>query len=68
MPNTSDRPRRIRVQHDAPSELEADLVFGIRATGHLEDRLSDRVLTAWRHGRTTLRTDAHVSGSPFTGS
>ncbi|MFF4832521.1 iron-containing redox enzyme family protein [Streptomyces sp. NPDC001315] len=40
---------------DEPS-LEADVVFGIRATGHLEDRLADRLLTAWRDGRTALRT------------
>jgi hypothetical protein len=47
--------------------LEADVVFGIRATGHVEDRLAARVLTAWRHGRTTLRPDAQASRSRRTG-
>jgi hypothetical protein len=47
--------------------LEADVVFGIRATGRL-DRLAARVLTAWRHGRTTLRTGARASRSRLTGS
>ncbi|NUP21008.1 MAG: iron-containing redox enzyme family protein [Streptomyces sp.] len=36
--------------------LEADVVFGIRATGHLEDRLTARLLGAWREGGTALRT------------
>lgn len=36
-------------------QLDADVVFGIRATGHLEDRLAARVLDAWRHGRPALR-------------
>ncbi|KUL69087.1 MULTISPECIES: iron-containing redox enzyme family protein [unclassified Streptomyces] len=36
--------------------LEADVVFGIRATGHLEDRLADRLLAAWRDGRSALRS------------
>lgn len=35
--------------------LEADVVFGIRATGHLEDRLAARLLGAWREGGTALR-------------
>ncbi|MGX1547322.1 iron-containing redox enzyme family protein [Streptomyces adustus] len=41
---------------DEPA-LEADVVFGIRATGFLEDRLATRLLTAWRDGRTALRTN-----------
>ncbi|MGV9561350.1 iron-containing redox enzyme family protein [Streptomyces sp. NPDC003480] len=36
--------------------LEEDIVFGIRATGFLEDRLAARLLKAWREGRTALRT------------
>ncbi|MFJ7017580.1 iron-containing redox enzyme family protein [Streptomyces sp. NPDC101117] len=36
--------------------LEADVVFGIRATGHLEDRLADRLLAAWRDGGSALRS------------
>lgn len=35
--------------------LEADMVFGIRATGYLEDRLADRLLPLWRQDRTALR-------------
>ncbi|MET7981806.1 iron-containing redox enzyme family protein [Streptomyces sp. NPDC005281] len=37
--------------------LEADVVFGIRATGRLEDRLATRLLAAWRDGRPALRTN-----------
>ncbi|MGW2826201.1 iron-containing redox enzyme family protein [Streptomyces sp. NPDC001443] len=36
--------------------LEADVVFGIRATGRLEERLADRLLSSWRVGRSALRT------------
>lgn len=35
-------------------ELEADVVFGIRAFGHLEDKLADLVMTSWRAGRSSL--------------
>ncbi|MFC3571857.1 iron-containing redox enzyme family protein [Streptomyces yaanensis] len=38
--------------------LEADVVFGIRATGYLEDRLGTRLLKAWRSGHSVLRTGA----------
>ncbi|MFI9645627.1 iron-containing redox enzyme family protein [Streptomyces sp. NPDC052040] len=38
--------------------LEADIVFGIRTTGFLEDRLAARLLGAWRAGRPALRTGA----------
>ncbi|MCI3276743.1 iron-containing redox enzyme family protein [Streptomyces cylindrosporus] len=47
---------------DEPS-LDADVVFGIRATGHLEDRLADRLLAAWREGASALRTAAVVQGA-----
>ncbi|MEU1042134.1 iron-containing redox enzyme family protein [Streptomyces sp. NPDC005551] len=40
--------------------LEADVVFGIDATGHLEDRLAQRLLTEWHAGRQTLR-GTHIS-------
>ncbi|RLL69784.1 iron-containing redox enzyme family protein [Streptomyces sp. Z26] len=39
---------------DEPS-LAADVAFGIQATGVVEDRLGDVLLTAWRQGRTALR-------------
>lgn len=35
--------------------LDADVVFGIRATAHLEDLLAARLLDAWRSGTTALR-------------
>ncbi|MFF8554970.1 iron-containing redox enzyme family protein [Streptomyces sp. NPDC015501] len=35
--------------------LAADVVLGIEATGYLEDRLGDHLLTAWRGGRSALR-------------
>lgn len=38
--------------------LDPDVVFGIRATSHLENRLAARVLGAWRDGATALRTTA----------
>ncbi|MEU6142706.1 iron-containing redox enzyme family protein [Streptomyces sp. NPDC047081] len=47
---------------DEPS-LDADVVFGIRATGHLEDRLATRLLAAWREGASALRTAAVVQGA-----
>ncbi|MFJ8636292.1 iron-containing redox enzyme family protein [Streptomyces sp. NPDC093568] len=34
--------------------LEADVVFGIRTTTHLEDRLAARLLGAWRAGSPAL--------------
>ncbi|MFH8798486.1 iron-containing redox enzyme family protein [Streptomyces sp. NPDC017936] len=46
--------------------LAPDIAFGIAVTGLLEDRLAARLLTAWRAGRSSLRTPlpaemAHVS-------
>ncbi|MBV1948705.1 iron-containing redox enzyme family protein [Streptomyces sp. BV129] len=38
--------------------LEADIVFGVHATGLLEDRLGAHVLKAWRQQHTALRTVA----------
>ncbi|MFE0809172.1 iron-containing redox enzyme family protein [Streptomyces sp. NPDC058794] len=37
-------------------ELAADVVFGIDATGFLEDRFGARLLADWRSGRSSLRT------------
>lgn len=36
-------------------ELAADVVFGVLATEHLEARLGEHLLGAWRAGRTSLR-------------
>jgi hypothetical protein len=36
--------------------LAPDVVFGIDVTGYLEDRFGDRLLDAWRAGRSSLRT------------
>ncbi|WP_059005673.1 iron-containing redox enzyme family protein [Streptomyces specialis] len=36
-------------------ELEPDVVFGLDATGWLEDRLGERLLAAWRAGDSALR-------------
>ncbi|MFF3846757.1 iron-containing redox enzyme family protein [Streptomyces sp. NPDC002328] len=46
--------------------LAPDIAFGIGVTGLLEDRLGDRLLTAWRAGRSSLRAPlnsemAHIS-------
>ncbi|MEE1930763.1 iron-containing redox enzyme family protein [Streptomyces sp. TRM 70351] len=46
-------------------ELAADVVLGIRATEHLEDRLAHHLLTAWRRGTTSLRRP--LADSPPTG-
>jgi hypothetical protein len=37
-------------------ELEEDVTFGIDATEYLEGRLGERLLAAWRAGRSSLRT------------
>ncbi|MBZ9639551.1 iron-containing redox enzyme family protein [Streptomyces sp. PSKA30] len=36
--------------------LAPDVAFGVDATGHVEDRLAEHLLTAWRAGRSSLRT------------
>jgi hypothetical protein len=36
--------------------LDGDIAFGVDATGRLKDRLADRLLEAWRSGRSSLRT------------
>lgn len=40
----------------AEPHLAADVAFGVEATGLLEGRLGDLILSAWRDGRTALRT------------
>ena len=37
-------------------QLEPDVVFGIDATGYVEDRFAARLLGDWRAGRSSLRT------------
>ncbi|MFD8913447.1 iron-containing redox enzyme family protein [Streptomyces sp. NPDC059575] len=37
-------------------QLADDVVFGVRATTYLEDRLAERLLSAWRAGATALRS------------
>ncbi|MEU3038534.1 iron-containing redox enzyme family protein [Streptomyces griseoaurantiacus] len=37
-------------------ELEEDVTFGIDATEYLEGRFGERLLAAWRAGRSSLRT------------
>ncbi|QEV21484.1 iron-containing redox enzyme family protein [Streptomyces alboniger] len=39
----------------AEPALDADVAFGVEATGFLEDRLGTRLLAAWRQGRSALR-------------
>jgi hypothetical protein len=43
---------------ESEPRLEADVVFGIRTTGFLDDAFADRVLGAWRTGGTALRRAA----------
>ncbi|MGW5734992.1 MULTISPECIES: iron-containing redox enzyme family protein [Streptomyces] len=43
--------------------LESDVVFGIEATGFLEDRLGARLLAAWRDERSALRTPLTATAS-----
>ncbi|MGV9390505.1 iron-containing redox enzyme family protein [Streptomyces olivaceus] len=47
--------------------LAADVVFGIDATGHLEDRFGDRLLADWRAGRSSLRTPLPESSREASG-
>jgi Iron-containing redox enzyme len=47
---------------ESEPQLDADVVFGIRATAHLEDRLAKRLLGAWRAGASALR-----AGGPQVG-
>ncbi|MEU6849590.1 iron-containing redox enzyme family protein [Actinacidiphila alni] len=46
----------------AEPRLEADVVFGVEATGLLEDRLGAVLLDAWRAGRSALRTPLPEGG------
>jgi hypothetical protein len=40
---------------ESEPHLEADIAFGVHATGFLEDRLGARLLKAWRQHRSALR-------------
>jgi len=40
---------------ESEPELDADVVFGVRATTYLEERLAARLLGAWRQEATALR-------------
>ncbi|MGV9455517.1 iron-containing redox enzyme family protein [Streptomyces sp. NPDC003635] len=40
---------------DEEPHLAPDVAFGIDATGHLDDRLAERLLGDWRAGRSSLR-------------
>ncbi|GAA3855511.1 iron-containing redox enzyme family protein [Streptomyces sedi] len=45
-------------------ELAADVVFGIEATGLVEDALAEHLLGAWRGGRSALRRPAPGADRP----
>ncbi|AZM56934.1 hypothetical protein DMA15_33800 [Streptomyces sp. WAC 01529] len=49
---------------DAEPALDADVAFGVEATGFLEDRLAARLLAAWRQGRSALREPLHPQPPP----
>ncbi|MFI7498330.1 iron-containing redox enzyme family protein [Streptomyces sp. NPDC049687] len=49
---------------DEEPHLAPDIAFGIDATGLLEDRLGDHLLTAWRAGRSSLRTALPTAPTP----
>ncbi|MFD4628435.1 iron-containing redox enzyme family protein [Streptomyces sp. NPDC058284] len=51
----------------AEPALEADVAFGVRATGFLEDRLAARLLDAWREGRSALRAPLLPDGPQASG-
>ncbi|MFI7385539.1 iron-containing redox enzyme family protein [Streptomyces sp. NPDC049813] len=40
---------------EAEPGLDADVAFGVTATGYLEDRLARRLLTQWHQGKSALR-------------
>ncbi|MEU9976391.1 iron-containing redox enzyme family protein [Streptomyces sp. NPDC051014] len=46
---------------ESEPHLDTDIVFGIRATTWLENRLADRILGAWRGGVTALREQDAVT-------
>ncbi|MFB7313074.1 iron-containing redox enzyme family protein [Streptomyces sp. NPDC056192] len=45
-------------------QLAPDIVLGMEATGYLEGRLADHLLSAWRAGRTALRTPTCDATAP----
>lgn len=48
----------------AEPALAADVVFGVRASTFLADRLGEHLLTCWEAGRSSLRDDAAPGLSP----
>ncbi|WP_320782352.1 iron-containing redox enzyme family protein [Streptomyces sp. CRN 30] len=44
--------------------LAPDVIFGIDATGHVEDLLAARLLTEWRAGRSSLRVPLGEEAEP----
>jgi len=48
--------------------LDSDVAFGVDATTHLEDRLAERLLGAWRAGESSLRIPVRSVFRPRTGS
>jgi hypothetical protein len=49
---------------DREPELAADVVFGVRATEFLEERFGTHVLTAWRSGKCSLRSELPTHDGP----
>ncbi|MBM7169555.1 iron-containing redox enzyme family protein [Streptomyces sp. G44] len=50
----------------AEPALDADVAFGVRATGFLEDRLGARLLDHWRQGSSALRVPLPGELGPST--
>lgn len=55
--------RRTGAGSAAEPVLDADMAFGIHATGLLEHRLAEFLLTAWRGGRSALRIPLATTAS-----
>jgi hypothetical protein len=45
-------------------DLAADVLFGMRAAGHLERRFADALLSAWGEGRSSLRLPLPADPDP----
>ena len=44
--------------------LEHDVIFGIRAHAAVEDRLAERIMTAWGRNQTSLRRPLEQTSVP----
>ncbi len=51
----------------AEPELDADIAFGVHATGLVEARLAAHLLAAWREGRSALRVPLPATPRPQHG-